>query len=47
MVLITKVKVQGEKLHTQRVSQIDSIYTKLSSSILVLLNNKKKRLIEL
>ena len=47
MMQITKVKVQGEKLHTQRVSQIDSIYTKLSSSIDVLLVFNFKRVIEL
>ena len=35
--LITRVKVQGEKLDTYRVSQIDSIYTKLSSTVNVLL----------
>ena len=34
---LTKVKVQGEKLHTQRVSHSDSIYTKLSSTVNVLL----------
>ena len=45
--LITRVKVQGEKLDTYRVSQIDSIYTKLSSSIDVLLVFNFKRVIEL
>ena len=36
---LTKVKVQGEKLHTHGVSHNDSIYTKLSSTMNVLLGN--------
>ena len=42
MIVIAKFTAQGEKLHTQRVSQIDSTYTKLSSSIVVLLINSLK-----
>ena len=42
---ITKVKVQGEKLHTQRVSHNDSIYTKLSSTMNVLLVNNIKSVV--
>jgi|VirMetMinimDraft_7_1064189.scaffolds.fasta_scaffold39797_5 hypothetical protein len=42
MMQLTKVKVQGEKLHTHGVSHGDSVYTKLSSSIDVLLGNNIK-----
>ena len=47
MMQLTKVKVQGEKLHTHGVSHNDSIYTKLFSSVDVPLNNKFKSLLEL
>ena len=42
MIVFTKLIVQDLKLHTQRVSQIDSTYTKLFSSIVVLLINSSK-----
>ena len=42
---ITKVKVQGEKLYTHRVSHGDSVYTKLSSSMNVLLVNNVKSVV--
>ena len=42
---ITKVKVQGEKLHTHGVSHGDSVYTKLSSSMNVLLVNNIKSVV--
>ena len=45
--LITRVKVQGEKLDNQQVSHTDSIYTILYSSIDVLLVFNFKRVIEL
>ena len=46
MIVIAKLTAQGEKLHTQRVSQIDSTYTKLFSSVVVLLINSLKKVIE-
>ena len=42
---LTKVKVQGEKLHTHGVSHGDSVYTKLSSSMNVLLVNNIKSVV--
>lgn len=45
--VITRDKVQGEKLDNQQVSHTDSIYTKLYSSIDVLLVFNFKRVIEL
>lgn len=45
--VITRDKVQGEKLDNQQVSHTDSIYTILYSSIDVLLVFNFKRVIEL
>jgi len=45
MMQLTKVKVQGEKLHTHGVSHNDSIYTKLSSTMNVLLVNNIKSVV--
>ena len=47
MIVSAKDKAQDVKLGGCMLSQIDSVYTKLSSSIVVLLINKKKTLIEL
>ena len=47
MIVDAKSKAQGVKRGGCRLSHSDSVYTKLSSSIVVLLNNKNKRLIEL
>ena len=44
--VITRDKVQGEKLDNQQVSHTDSIYTILYSSIDVLLVFNFKRVIE-
>ena len=45
MIVIAKFTAQEEKLHTQRVSQIDSTYTKLSSSVDVPLINRFKNVL--
>ena len=47
MIVYARDKAQGVKRGGCMLSQIDSVYTKLSSSIVVLLINKKKTLIEL
>ena len=47
MIVDAKSKAQDVKRYGCMMSHSDSTYTKLSSSIVVLLNNKKKRLIEL
>lgn len=47
MIVDAKSKAQGVKRGGCMLSQTDSVYTKLSSSILVLLNNKNKAVIEL
>ena len=47
MIVDAKHKAQGVKRVGCMLSHSDSVYTKLSSSIVVLLNNKNKRLIEL
>ena len=47
MIVDAKSKAQGVKRDGCIMSQTDSIYTKLSCSIVVLLNNKNKAVIEL
>jgi hypothetical protein len=42
MIVDAKSKAQGVKRDGCKMSHSDSVYTKLSSSIVVLLNNKKK-----
>ena len=46
MIVDAKSKAQGVKRDGCKLSQTDSVYTKLSSSINVLLGNRKKSLIE-
>ena len=47
MIVDAIAKAQGVKRGGCKSSHSDSVYTKLSSSILVLLENKKIQLIEL
>jgi hypothetical protein len=46
MIVYARDKAQGVKRDGCMLSQTDSVYTKFSSSINVLLGNKKKSLIQ-